>query len=424
MAGLGFMVDESPAFKGKQGAGVFETFADAYPDAAQGMANVGKRIGKGILAGAALPIAAAMDVSNKVGNAVSSITGNGQPFSTDNTQRLLNWGGGVEDASTPPGAQTPPAMRQAATPVPAIVSPPASGQQPTAAPDAGAYLATVPAPARAVQPITGQQSSPNANQIPNGGTLEMWDQNNPSQKTVYQIPGIATQPAPLQLTPDMPEYHLQRMDPTIAGIVPLRAQRLANDAALGYRKTNIDQGKLDLERQELPARMSLQNAQADLAGAHTRYFNAMSNPEYLTRQLQIAQLKDAAERDKEQTKLDANVLQNGFQVAPTPQALQGYRSWQGRLNAWDRQVSPYVGALDKSYGSNDAGKIRDAITAYNKNPADQIALRKVADARDILTGGGQGALPAWFDQALSMPRFDTSGLQPWKQPQMIANPGE
>jgi hypothetical protein len=160
----------------------------------------------------------------------------------------------------------------------------------------------------------------------------------------------------------------------------------------------------------------------DLNAAHANYFRAMSDPSYLHRQETIAAMKDQTARQKEQDKLDHEILTNGFGVAPTPQALTGYRNWQKSLVDWDRQISPVIGSLAKSYDPAAVTKIKSAIAAYGINPTDKDALKQVNEAKDILTQGGKGRLPDWFNTALSMPRFDTKGLTAWKQP-AIAVPG-
>lgn len=124
-----------------------------------------------------------------------------------------------------------------------------------------------------------------------------------------------------------------------------------------------------------------------------------------------AAVKAAAAEAK---KTDA-ILTNGYGVAPTPEAIKSYNNHQTRLSSWDKETTKMLTAHTKANPS-DGVKIKDALIAYHRNPGDPAALEAVKAAQDLLSGGGKGTVPDWFVKALAMPKFETAGLQTWKQP--------
>lgn len=113
MAGLGFDVDESSAFKNKQGGGQDLVGALAATNAAKKLsespaATTAGFLGGGLARGAALPFAATMDVLNKGVNATGQFFGFNPGLSTDNTSRVSDMSGSQPNPlpTTPPTAPT------------------------------------------------------------------------------------------------------------------------------------------------------------------------------------------------------------------------------------------------------------------------------------------------------------------------------
>ena len=126
---------------------------------------------------------------------------------------------------------------------------------------------------------------------------------------------------------------------------------------------------------------------------------------------------------KEQQKSTHDILTNGYGVAPTPQAIAAYQKHQANLTAWDKDVTTKLNALNGTYKPEEIAQIKSSLMAYNKNPKDKEAIKGIERSRQILTGSGLmrkgGAEPDWFVRAQQMPRFDTSNMQQWKQPQPV-----
>lgn len=136
--------------------------------------------------------------------------------------------------------------------------------------------------------------------------------------------------------------------------------------------------------------------------------------EKLTREQQERQDKAQQEAATQQRKDVRDVLTNGYGVAPTPQAIKSYLSHQKKLEAWDGSVTKWLAAHAKA-NPDQAAAVKDALIAYHRNPKDPAAIESVRAARNLLSGGGRGSMPQWFEDALQMPVFNTSGLQSWKQ---------
>lgn len=115
MAGLGFDVDESSAFKNKQGRGQDLVGALADTDAAKKLsespaATTAGLLGGGLARGVALPFAATMDVLNKGVNATGQFFGFNPGLSTDNTARVSDMSGS-QPAPLPTTPTTAPPSR-------------------------------------------------------------------------------------------------------------------------------------------------------------------------------------------------------------------------------------------------------------------------------------------------------------------------
>lgn len=194
----------------------------------------------------------------------------------------------------------------------------------------------------------------------------------------------------------------------IAGDQALEGHKYAADAGLTGNKYAADAG--------VAAHRIAGNSQVEAArlGAEATSNTALAK---LLRDQQERQEKAQQDAAAQQRKDIHDVLTNGYGVAPTPQAIRSYLAHQKKLDAWDSNVTKWLAAHAKA-NPDQAAAVKDALVAYHRNPKDPAAIESVRAARNLLTGGGRGVMPQWFEDALRMPVFTTTGLQAWKQPQL------
>lgn len=114
------------------------------------------------------------------------------------------------------------------------------------------------------------------------------------------------------------DYFLEKIDPFVRGLAPMRALRVAGDQAEKYSANRLARENLDatrsLKQQELDQEFPLRQAHADYYNAQTNTIKQQSSPEYLEMLNQQRRQKENAEITKDiYSSIKDRVLPPGFE---------------------------------------------------------------------------------------------------------------
>lgn len=180
------------------------------------------------------------------------------------------------------------------------------------------------------------------------------------QQAVARQQQIAAQPRQ-QNVPSVDDY-LNKIDPMVRGLSPMRALRIANDARNNDLKMQLagqeisQKGQqhaddLQQKRNELAAHKPVYDAQAGYYGAHAKLMEAQSSPEYLMRQERIAGIKDQAARAKETEKLQRDMAAkwvHGQTGMEHPDDIKTAMSYMGAQNTFNQNFDALIDKLAPS----------------------------------------------------------------------------
>lgn len=168
---------------------------------------------------------------------------------------------------------------------------------------------------------------------------------------------------PQQIAVPSVDDYLNKIDPAIRSLAPMKALRIAtearnNDMKVALAGQEINQkaqqhgAEMQQKQNELAAHKPVYDAQAGYYGAHAKLYEAQSSPEYLQRQERIAGIKDQAARAKEMQKLQHDMATKwvkGQTGMEHPDDIKAALSYIGAQDSFNQGFDAFVDKLAPSY---------------------------------------------------------------------------